>query len=174
MDLGPSLDESLLGARQIAANALAKIEREHALGILIRCMKVRPVAPLLTPWVRSGHGLVRSRAVDSQADVPSFVALLPFGWLAFPSSCFRGSCCPPNVRHQPRRTRFTLRRRRHAVLARPAPRRMPALGHIRTQHGVDPRLVPRPLRLEPVQDVDVDAKGDWLLRSGLDDRRLIP
>lgn len=43
MDFGPGLDESLLGARQIAANALDRIEREHALGILIRRMKVRPV-----------------------------------------------------------------------------------------------------------------------------------
>ena len=43
MDFGPGLDESLLGAWQIAANALDRIEREHALGILIRRMKVRPV-----------------------------------------------------------------------------------------------------------------------------------
>ena len=43
MDFGPGLDESLLGARQIAANALDRIEREHTLGILIRRMKVRPV-----------------------------------------------------------------------------------------------------------------------------------
>lgn len=43
MDFGPGLDESLLGARQIAANALDRIESEHALGILIRRMEVRPV-----------------------------------------------------------------------------------------------------------------------------------
>ncbi len=43
MDFGPGLDESLLGARQIAASALDRIEREHALGILMRRMKVRPV-----------------------------------------------------------------------------------------------------------------------------------
>ena len=43
MDFGPGLDESLLGARQIAANALDRIEREHALGILIGRMKGRPV-----------------------------------------------------------------------------------------------------------------------------------
>jgi hypothetical protein len=43
MDFGAGLDESLLGARQIAANALDRIESEHGLGILIRSMKVWPV-----------------------------------------------------------------------------------------------------------------------------------
>ena len=43
MDFGPGLDESLLGARQIAANALDRIEGEHSFGILIRRMKVRPM-----------------------------------------------------------------------------------------------------------------------------------
>lgn len=43
MDFGPGLDEALLCARQIPANALDRIEREHALGILIRRVKVRPV-----------------------------------------------------------------------------------------------------------------------------------
>jgi hypothetical protein len=43
MDFGPGLDESLLSARQIAANTLDRIEREHALGTLVRRMKVRPV-----------------------------------------------------------------------------------------------------------------------------------
>lgn len=48
MDFGPGLDESLLGARQIAANALDRIEREHALGIQVRRMKVRPVVRVPT------------------------------------------------------------------------------------------------------------------------------
>lgn len=43
MDFGPGLDEALLCARQIPANALDRIERERALGSLILRMKVRPV-----------------------------------------------------------------------------------------------------------------------------------
>ncbi len=43
MDLGPGLDESLLGPRQIAANAFDRVKSEHGLGALIRSMKVRSV-----------------------------------------------------------------------------------------------------------------------------------
>lgn len=59
-------------------------------------------------------------------------------------------------------------------LARPSPRGLTTLGHVRAQHGVHPRLIPWTLRLEPVQNIGVDAKRDRLLRRGLDDLCVVP
>ena len=43
MDLCPCFDEALLRARKIAADTLNRIEGEHGLEFLVRCVEVRPV-----------------------------------------------------------------------------------------------------------------------------------
>ena len=48
------------------------------------------------------------------------------------------------------------------------------MDHVRPQDGVDPRLISRALRLEPLQDLRVDAERDRLLRRRLHHRGCVP
>ena len=54
-------------------------------------------------------------------------------------------------------------------LARPS-----TLIHVRAEHGVDPRLVPRPLRLEPLENVGIHPERNRELLDWINDRRVVP
>ena len=90
MDFGPGLDEALLCARQIAANALNGIEREDAFGILIRRMKVGPVVRGADFHEHSNNDSEESRDLRH----------LPLGSLSRHSTMSNVNSSDSNVRHK--------------------------------------------------------------------------